>query len=236
MLNPFTHRKILKKGTPGKATIVSMGALDQDVSSGNVPMTLHVYVEGKTPYETQGQWMVKAKDMVALSGTIPVKVDPEDATKVAIDWDALREGHKGEVDARRDALAAQGPVTDIDAVGGFDAGVLSGGAFVQSMSSAPSFDISGDPELRAKLEQVLGRKLEPGTTEKLAVDDPALQMQIMQIIQEHMAGQAGAGFPGAPAPAEDPTEKLRKLAEMRDAGLITAEDYELKKDEILREL
>ena len=40
MLNPFAHRKILKKGLPGKATIVSMGALDRGGTSFNLPMTL----------------------------------------------------------------------------------------------------------------------------------------------------------------------------------------------------
>jgi hypothetical protein len=46
VLNPFTHRKILKKGVEGKATIVAMGSLDRGATSFNLPMTLHVYVEG----------------------------------------------------------------------------------------------------------------------------------------------------------------------------------------------
>jgi uncharacterized membrane protein YdbT with pleckstrin-like domain len=43
-----------------------------------------------------------------------------------------------------------------------------------------------------------------------------------------------AAAPGTPAPAPKPTEeKLRELAALRDAGLITAEDYEAKKTTIL---
>ncbi|MBI2168787.1 MAG: SHOCT domain-containing protein [Actinobacteria bacterium] len=34
----------------------------------------------------------------------------------------------------------------------------------------------------------------------------------------------------------DPSERLRELAAMRDQGLITAEDFEAKKAEILRDL
>jgi hypothetical protein len=42
-----------------------------------------------TPYEVEDQWMVKAKDTGGLSGTIPVRVDADDPTKVAIDWDGF---------------------------------------------------------------------------------------------------------------------------------------------------
>jgi len=41
---------------------------------------------------------------------------------------------------------------------------------------------------------------------------------------------------GATAGAEDPVEKLRKLTQMRDAGLITPEEFATKKAEILAEM
>lgn len=118
MLNPLTHRKVLKNGVPRKAQIATIGALDSDASTFNLPMTLQVYVEGRTPYEVQDQWMVKAGDTVALSGWIPVRVDPDERDRVAIDWATLRESYAREVDARRQALAASGPVQDLDALGG----------------------------------------------------------------------------------------------------------------------
>jgi hypothetical protein len=246
MLNPLTHRKILKKGKPGRANIVTMGALDRGGTSFNLPMTLQVYVEGMTPYEVHDQWMVKTKDTVALSGTIPVKVDPGDQSRVAIDWDGLREQYRREEDERRRALAAQGPVTDpataaagLEAFGGMggaaDLGALTA---VPPQATTPVLDISGDPELRAKLEQLLGRELTPGTSETVAENDPAMQMRIMQVMQEHMAEKAGgAPRPGsAPPPGGDAEARLRKLADLRDGGLITPEEYEEKKDQILDEL
>jgi hypothetical protein len=235
MLNPFTHRKVLRKGMPGRATIVEMGALDRGATSFNLPMTLQVYVEGMTPYEGEDQWMVKAKDTVALSGAIPVKVHPEDPMEVAIDWDELRARHQREEDERRQALAAQGPVTDPVAATDPFAGL--GGGEVQGVT--PTLDISGDPELRAKLEQLLGRKLTPGSSETVAEDDPEMQMRIMQVVQEHMAQKAFGGMAAGAAPtgpADDPEARLRKLANLRDQGLITAEEYEAKKDEILKGL
>jgi Short C-terminal domain len=105
VLNPFTHRKVLKNGMPGRATIVTRGALDRGATSFNLPMTLQVHVEGVTPYEVEDQWMVKAKDTVALDGSIPVRVDRNDHGRVAIDWDGLRREHEEHVQARREALA-----------------------------------------------------------------------------------------------------------------------------------
>ena len=109
MLNPFTHRKVLERGVPGRATVVSRGALDRDGTIFNLPMTLHVFVEGLTPYEVEDQWWVKHTDTIGLDGSIPVRVDREDPQKVAIDWDLLRAEEEREGDQRRASLAAMGP-------------------------------------------------------------------------------------------------------------------------------
>lgn len=47
---------------------------------------------------------------------------------------------------------------------------------------------------------------------------------------------APAVQPQAPAPSEDPSLKLKKLKEMLDSGLITEDDYEAKKTEILAKM
>jgi hypothetical protein len=141
MLNPFSHRKILKKGLPGRATIVEMGALDRGGTSFNLPMTLQVFVEGITPYEVEDQWMVKAKDTVALSGSIPVKVDPDEHDNVAIDWDAVREEYDQGVAARREALAS----------GGMPPGVNI------TVGEPQVIDLGGDPAAMEQLQQVLGQ-------------------------------------------------------------------------------
>ena len=112
MLNPLTHRRILRKGVPGRATIVERGALDRGGTSFNLPMTLQVHVEGRTPYEVEDQWMVKAKDTIGLDGWIPVRVDADDPQRVAIDWDGVRANYEREKAARREALAAGGPAGD----------------------------------------------------------------------------------------------------------------------------
>jgi hypothetical protein len=140
MLNPLTHRKVLKKGTPGRATIVERGALDRGGTSFNLPMTLQVFVEGITPYEIEDQWMVKAKDTVALDGSIPIKVDPEDHEKVAIDWETLRAEYEQEVEARREALAAGGPA----------------GATI-NFGTPQVIDANADPQVMEQVSQMLGQ-------------------------------------------------------------------------------
>lgn len=186
LLNPLTHRKILKKGVPGRANIVSMGMFDRDSSACNLPMTLHVYVEGWQPYEVEDNWIVKAKDAGGLSGAIPVKVDPNDQNRVAIDWEGVRAQVEQMETARRQALAAQRPVTSFSSF--------------QPQGAAQVIDLRNDPALRGKLEAALGIELPPAST------------------------------------AGDPAARLKQLAEMRDAGLISSEDFEAKKAEILRAL
>ena len=54
------------------------------------------------------------------------------------------------------------------------------------------------------------------------------------------AGGAPAGAAAAPSAqppaAQDPEERLRRLKDLRDKGLITPEEYETKRQEILKGL
>ncbi len=219
MLNPMTHRKVLKKGMPGVATVVEMGTMDRGASSFNLPMTLQVQVEGVTPFEVEGQWMVKAKDAVGLTGgTIPVKVDKNDHDKVAIDWDGVRAQYAEHKQARKDALASGG----MGAAGG--------------QAASPTIDLRNDPELRAKIEQVVGHKLTPGSTETVGQGDPAMQAQIMAVVQQHMAEKAaGGGTAAAPAGGgeDDQVAQLERLASLKDSGALSEKEFEREKKKLL---
>src|SRR3954452_2263146 len=61
---------------------------------------------------------------------------------------------------------------------------------------------------------------------------------VSQGLQQTYGGVADAAMREAKAKqaAEDPTTKMKKLGEMRDAGLITTEEFEAKKAELLRDL
>jgi hypothetical protein len=245
MINPFTHRKILKNGTPGSATIVAMSMPDRGASKQNIAMTLQVMVEGLAPYEVEDQWMVSSKDTLGYGIQLPVKVDPDKPQRVAIDWEAARSRHADATAARRATLAAQGPVGSAAVqdplAGGMAA--LAGSGMVGMASGmqgvTPTIDLRNDPELRAKLEQVLGRELTPGTSEHIDTSsDPALAMQIMQVVQQHqLEKMAGAGSPReAGDGSDDALSKLERLAKLRDSGALTDAEFEAEKKQLLGEI
>jgi hypothetical protein len=266
MLNPFTHRKILKKGTPGTARIIAMSMPDGGATSQNIAMTLQVYVPNMNPYEVEDQWMVNHKDSLGFGMELPVKVDPEKPEKVAIDWEAHRAQTAAETTARRQALAAQGPVGAAPSAGAVEgiSDPLAGGAAAASMGglagmfggmgaqgmgqmqgmggAMPTIDMRNDPELRAKLEKVLGRELTPGTSETIDTsNDPALAMQIMQVVQQHQLEKMGMTQPGAHPQGSEPAgddalSKLERLAKLRESGALTDAEFEAEKKQLLGDI
>jgi len=233
MLNPLTHRKILKKGKPGRARITAFAMPERGASSQNLPMTLEVHVEGLSPYEVEDQWMVSRKDTLGFGMEVPVKVDPDKPQRVAIDWKSARAERSGEKDARREALASQPPVG------------AGGPAAAAAPGQVGSVDARNDPELRAKLEQVIGRKLEPGTEQTIDTsNDPALAARIMQVVQQHAAEKAAGATGAAGAAASDQAtgaggdalSKLERLAKLRDAGALTDAEFNEEKRQLLDEI
>ena len=244
MINPFTHRKILKKGRPGTGTIVSMSALDPGASSQNVAMTLQIQVEGLSPYEVEDQWMVSRKSTLGFGMALPVKVDNDNPQKVAIDWDAARDQNDAETAARRAALAAQGPAGGagaapiVDPLGGDS---VFGGAFSPPQAvpqpQEPSIDLRNDPELRAKIEKVIGRELTPGTSERLDFTaDPQMGQAVMAVIAQHQAEQQmRATAPAAAAGGDtgDVVAQLERLDALRQSGALSQEEFEQQKRKLL---
>ncbi|MCB0875285.1 MAG: SHOCT domain-containing protein [Solirubrobacterales bacterium] len=246
MLNPFTHRKILKKGRPGTGTIVAMSNRESGSSSQNVAMTLQIRVEGMTPYEVEDQWMVSSKQTLGFGMELPVKVDPEKPHKVAIDWDAAQDRHAAETTARRAALAAEGPVGGAGAAPIFDplgGDSVFGGALGDHQGFAapaePSIDLRNDPELREKIEKVIGRELTPGTTERLDfTSDPQMGAAVMQVIAQHQAElQMRAANPAAAASgagdAGDVLSQIERLDALRQSGALSQEEFEEQKRKLL---
>jgi len=243
MLNPFTHRKILKKGTPGTGTIVAMSNREAGSSTQNVAMTLQIRVEGMSPYEVEDQWMVSSRHTLGFGMELPVKVDRDKPQKVAIDWDAAGDQNAAATAARRAALAAEGPIGGgpavIDPLGGDS---VFGGALGNQQgyapASEPAVDLRNDPELRAKIEKVIGRELTPGTTERLDFTaDPQMGAAVMQVIAEHQAElQMRAMNPDGSAPggdAGDVVAQLERLDALRQSGALSQAEFDEQKRKLL---
>ncbi len=107
-------------------------------------------------------------------------------------------------------------------------------------SAEPTVDLRNDPELRAKLEKVIGRELVPGTTERLDFSsDPQMAAAVMQVIAEHQAQQQMAALGGATAAAsatssaDDAIAQLERLDALRQSGALSQEEFDQQKRKLL---
>ena len=114
-LNPFKNRRLLKRGTAARATImwVDPHTWRQDHHSTarfNVKMRLRIEAEGLEPHETEGQWMVRDRLLDGVGQSIPVRIAPEDRDAVAIDWDALDNERSARIEEATEGLPGWGQV------------------------------------------------------------------------------------------------------------------------------
>jgi Short C-terminal domain len=86
---------------------------------------------------------------------------------------------------------------------------------------SPTLDLRNDPELRRKIEAVVGHELRPGQTLTVAENDPGMQQRILQVIQEHRVG------------TDDRTSQLERLAALRDSGALTEAEFAAAKAKVL---
>src|SRR5262249_30208731 len=64
----------------------------------NLDIDMEVHVSGRQPYRVNNQYLVPAGATIGQGVTLPIKVDPNDPAKVAIDWDSAKAApRRGEV-------------------------------------------------------------------------------------------------------------------------------------------
>jgi hypothetical protein len=94
------QQRILAEGIAGNAVIVGMGTPARGAQQFNLDLDLEVHVSGRAPYRVANQYIVPASAPLGQGVTLPVKVDPNDQAKIAIDWDNVATGPaRGEVRA-----------------------------------------------------------------------------------------------------------------------------------------
>jgi Short C-terminal domain len=90
--------EILANGIPGEGVIVAHGPLERGAQWFNLDIDLEVHVSGRQPYRVNNQYMVPAGATIGQGVTLPIKVDPNDPSTIAIDWEsAQRAPARGEV-------------------------------------------------------------------------------------------------------------------------------------------
>jgi hypothetical protein len=155
--------EILKHGIPTKATAQGFTMpVPGDPFALQVPLDVEP-PEGGSPYRVDYVFpAARMKAAISSGMVVPVKVDPADPMKIAVQWDAQQ--------------------AELAAAGGDLAAVQAG-------------------------------------------------------LYGSYPGMAEAAVSGTPASAQkDPAERIRELADLRDSGAITEEEFQAKKTELLAQL
>jgi hypothetical protein len=84
--------RILAEGIDGEAVIVGMGTPARGAQRYNLDLDLEVHVGGRSPYRVANQYIVPASAQLGPGVRLPVKVDPNDQAKIAIDWNSVGAG------------------------------------------------------------------------------------------------------------------------------------------------
>ena len=89
---------ILANGIAGQGVIVAHGTPERGAQWFNLDIDMEVHVSGRQPYRVNNQYMVPAGATLGQGVTLPIKVDPNDPAKIAIDWDSAQSAPaRGEV-------------------------------------------------------------------------------------------------------------------------------------------
>jgi putative oligomerization/nucleic acid binding protein len=90
--------QLLANGIPGQGVIVAHGTPERGAQWFNLDIDMEVHVSGRQPYRVNNQYMVPAGATLGQGVTLPVKVDPDDPSKIAIDWESAQQAPaRGEV-------------------------------------------------------------------------------------------------------------------------------------------
>jgi hypothetical protein len=92
------RQRILAEGIDGQGVIVAHGVPARGASWFNCDIDMEVHVSGRQAYRVNNQYMVPASATLGPGVTLPIKVDPNDPAKIAIDWDrAAKPAAPGEI-------------------------------------------------------------------------------------------------------------------------------------------
>jgi hypothetical protein len=82
--------QILAEGIQGQGVIVAHGTPERGAQWFNMDIDLEVHVSGRSPYRVNNTYMVPAGATIGQGVTLPIRIDPNDPAKIAIDWDAAQ--------------------------------------------------------------------------------------------------------------------------------------------------
>lgn len=78
--------RLMTEGIAAQGVIVAMGTPARGAMNYNLDIDLEVHVPGREPYRVANEYMVPGAAQIGQGVTLPIRVDPNDPSKVAIDW------------------------------------------------------------------------------------------------------------------------------------------------------
>jgi hypothetical protein len=84
--------QVLAEGVPGKAIIREMGTPERGATWFNLTLDLEVHPSTRDPYRVANEYLVPQAAKLAVGTELPVRIDPNDPAKIAIDWGSVAEG------------------------------------------------------------------------------------------------------------------------------------------------
>ncbi len=84
--------RLLAEGMPGTAIVCDMGTPERGATWFNLVLDLEVRPRTREPYRVANEYLVPAAVHLEPGIELPVRIDPEDPSKLAIDWDNAPRG------------------------------------------------------------------------------------------------------------------------------------------------
>jgi hypothetical protein len=78
--------RLLAEGLPGTAIIREMGTPERGATWFNLTLDLEVHPQTREPYRVANEYLVPAAVHLEPGVELPVRIDPDDRAKLAIDW------------------------------------------------------------------------------------------------------------------------------------------------------
>jgi hypothetical protein len=150
--------RILAEGIAGQGVIMGMGTPARGAAKFNLDIDLEVHIPGRKPYQVSNQYIVPRTAVLGQGVSLPIKVDPNDPAKIAIDWDAAQKApSEGQVRPAGEAAgqAARGPHS------GFTSTSASGGddtvADLERLAKLHESGALTDAEFKKEKAKILGK-------------------------------------------------------------------------------
>jgi hypothetical protein len=200
----------MKDPVRGQAQVVSCSAHRGDGTWENCEMQLVVQADGVPATSTRKSDMVRADRWPTPGMTLPVTVDRAKPERLKIEW--------GEIESSRDRGERTADAMAAMMRGEAPAGGL-GGANVQVVNAS-------------------------GTDPRLLPEEKKAKLRMLGIDPDQLAVQQGFGSAPSQQPpqaaasdsdeeVDDQLARLSKLGQLRDAGVLTPEEFEQQKRRIL---